>query len=1060
MKFPGFLKRKKFWKRFFLYLFIVPVFLFSILVGIVYWQQDAIVQRLLGSMNEDFKGSIEIKDSHVSLFANFPYISIDLEGVVIYEDKTKSTKKIVDVKDIYLGFDIWTIISGKMEIKKIKISDGTLNLVQHKDGVFNIVKALETEKEVEDPNEEFHLDLKEIELVNVDVFKYNEASDLIVESFIDYADARFKTSPDHVYASLNSKFLLNVISGKDTTVIKHKHFDVNTELDFITKEQKMTLLPSVVKLEGAEFNMKGEIDFLNEVFVDFTFSGHKPNFDLFIAMAPEELIPVLKKYDNKGRIFFDARMIGKTANGHKPFIKADFGCEDAYFNNFSVHKKLDDLNFKGYFTNGVKRDITTMEFNIENFSAKPEAGKFSGKLNIKNFASPEIQMQIDSDFELEFLAKFLNLRDLENLRGKVHLSMNFNDIIDFEHPERSISKLNESYFTELKIERLSFNSPDLPAPIKKIDLHAVLNGHEAKINYGNFKIGKSDISINGTVSDLPALLHHTNITVVTDLVIKSKYLDLFELTGSDSLTSFDEQISNLSLNLKFKSSAKQMTESPNLPVGEFFIENLFAKLKHYPHTLHDFHADVFIDKEDFRVVDFKGMIDRTDFLFSGKLSHYDLWFAEHPAGDTRIDFNLVSELLQLEDIFAYQGANYVPEDYRHEEIKGLKLHGITELHFKDGLKSIDLNLDRFDGKMKVHPLKFENFNGRVHYESEHLVVENFSGKMGKSDFKTTLHYYLGDDETVRKRDNHFEITSTRLDFDELFNYEPVPTTATAVANHDAGFNIYTLPFTNMTYDINIGHLNYHRYLLHEIAAKMRTTKNHYIHFDKLHLQAAGGTFDGKGYFNGSNPDKIYFSPDLNVKNVDLDKLLFKFENFGQDHIVSENLHGKFSGHITGKIHMHNDLVPKIDDSEIHMDINVLNGRLENFVMFDYMADYFQDKNLKKVYFDTLVNHIDLTNGVLNIPNMSINSSIGFLQISGKQDMNLNMDYHVKIPWKMITEAASSKLFGKKSEEVDPEQIDAIQYADAEKKIRYLNVRITGTPETYKISVGKKKKQKK
>ena len=41
-------------------------------------------------------------------------------------------------------------------------------------------------------------------------------------------------------------------------------------------------------------------------------------------------------------------------------------------------------------------------------------------------------------------------------------------------------------------------------------------------------------------------------------------------------------------------------------------------------------------------------------------------------------------------------------------------------------------------------------------------------------------------------------------------------------------------------------------------------------------------------------------PDLVMNNVDLDKLLFKFENFGQDHLVSENLQGKLTSRIKEK----------------------------------------------------------------------------------------------------------------------------------------------------------------
>ena len=92
-------------------------------------------------------------------------------------------------------------------------------------------------------------------------------------------------------------------------------------------------------------------------------------------------------------------------------------------------------------------------------------------------------------------------------------------------------------------------------------------------------------------------------------------------------------------------------------------------------SFHDFHADIIIEEENLKLVDFKGMVDKTDFLFSGELTHYDMWFKEHPVGDTKIDFNLSSNLIRLEDVFSYKGENYVPEDYRHEELKELKIHG-------------------------------------------------------------------------------------------------------------------------------------------------------------------------------------------------------------------------------------------------------------------------------------------------------------------------------------------------------------------------------------------------
>jgi hypothetical protein len=293
-----------------------------------------------------------------------------------------------------------------------------------------------------------------------------------------------------------------------------------------------------------------------------------------------------------------------------------------------------------------------------------------------------------------------------------------------------------------------------------------------------------------------------------------------------------------------------------------------------------------------------------------------------------------------------------------------------------------------------------------------------------------------------------------LDLDELTNYtQPKPNEP---VEHDAVFNIYEIPFTDMKFDVQIGQLNYHNYKLANLKANLRTTENHYIHIDKLDLDVAGGHINGTGYFNGSNPKAIYLTPDFTFKKLDLDQLMLKFDNFGQDEIVSDNLHGRISGRLTGKIHLHTDMVPIINDSEIHLDFEVVDGRIDNYGPMHAIADYFQDKNLDRVAFDTLQNRIDMTNGNIKIPAMTINKTLGFLEVSGTQDKHNNMEYFVRVPMKMVTSIAANKLFGKKKEEIDPAQDDEIIRRDPEKKTKFINIKITGTPENYKIALGKDK----
>ena len=136
----------------------------------------------------------------------------------------------------------------------------------------------------------------------------------------------------------------------------------------------------------------------------------------------------------------------------------------------------------------------------------------------------------------------------------------------------------------------------------------------------------------------------------------------------------------------------------------------------------------------------------------------------------------------------------------------------------------------------------------------------------------------------------------------------------------------------------------------------------------------------------------------------------------------------------------------------------IKASLNNFAAFSAMTDYFTDKNLNNVRFDTLKNTLQLKNGALTIPNMNLNTSLGYFEIAGTQGVDLTMDYTMRIPLKVIARAGMQRLFGKKDRDTS-NQVDDIQYRDQSKRTRFVTVNIAGTPDDYKVSLGKGKKRK-
>ncbi|MFN3760664.1 MAG: hypothetical protein ACK4SF_15750 [Algoriphagus aquaeductus] len=101
----------------FLSLLLLPLLLFAGLFFYINQNQGVLVTRALQAFNQKIYGEIQIDSSEPALFENFPYISIDLRGVRLYEDKSEGTP-IAQVDDFYLGFNLWNLLQSDYTVKK------------------------------------------------------------------------------------------------------------------------------------------------------------------------------------------------------------------------------------------------------------------------------------------------------------------------------------------------------------------------------------------------------------------------------------------------------------------------------------------------------------------------------------------------------------------------------------------------------------------------------------------------------------------------------------------------------------------------------------------------------------------------------------------------------------------------------------------------------------------------------------------------------------------------------------------------------------------------------
>ena len=1072
-------------------LVLIPVIVLVLLIGValalLYSQQQRLVGLAVKELNKKFPGELAIGGSEISLFQNLPYISIALNKVQFYPNKVAGASPIYEAERLYVGFSLPDILKQRYRIKAIAIKNGHLDLVEEDNGELNIVEASQmapdTTTTTSQGSTAMDLDIKKIVLKNMTITYLNHKAGQKLVTHIDRIQSSFVDNDQSMTGALDGNFQVDFTRPGDTVLLRHKHLETDIKFSYAKASKLLTLSEARLQLEKAIFNVSGTADLAHDNTVNLQFAGDRPDFKQLFAFAPEDMAEELKHFHYDGVLDFKGTVKGAIKKGVQPHIEIKFACSNAWLHNTKTNKKLDSLAFTGYYTNGAGNSLQTSELRVNDMYARPGEGRFKGNFTVRDFTDPKILMQVSSDLELGFFGSFLGIKDLERITGRINLKMNFNELVDLSSPQAELSELTQGIQSELTVHDLTFRIPGYPYTVDHLNLHANMKDGLVKLDSLVCNIGHSDFRLDGSLEDLPALFHNQQKPVTLTLNAHSRLAILHELLAKDSAEKKDpEEIRDFNLGLTLQTSVSELRRPQPLPKGQLKIHDLSASFKKYPHDFHDFGGDLTINDTALLLRNLAGQIDSSDIRFSGKVVNYALWFEKVKRGKTTLGFDFKSHQLAIADVVGPDGEKYLPKDIYNEVGSNLWLRSRWELRYDSVFQFANIKIANISAAFQQHPYRLDSISGNIKFGIDHfLKIDTLKGKIGNSDFNLSMRLYTGKDTARRKKENYLRFASNLLDADQLTSYvqsmeqeeqtiaameKPAPVQdSTRViltssegnpSAHAQAFNVFQIPFIDFNAAVNIGHLRYHKLGIRNLNTNVRMLSNQQIYLDTLTMQLAGGSIGARAHFNGADPKKIYLRSRLWVQNIDLQKLMLKADYFGQDYVINKNIQGSLSGMIHTYVQVHPDLTPMIDQCEAQMQVEIRNGVLMNFGPMQAMSSFFSDKNLMKVRFDTLRNVLTFKNGALAIPDMNINSSLGFMEISGTQSMDMHMEYYLRIPLKLVTQAGFHKLFGKKQEEVDPNQVDAIEYRDKDKRVHFINLRISGLPDDYKIALGKAK----
>lgn len=1036
--------------------------LFGILCYILYAHEQEIADEVIATLNEGQQGKMSYERVELSPFRNFPYISIDLKGLRFDADEhTTDDHAIFAFADVYLGFDVFDILSGEYTIRKLVLSRGHLYLERYADGTYNIDRALFSAASKEEEGSA-HLDLQRIELREVTLHEVNRTDagkELVLD--ITSADAYLSMVDDELRMGLESELFLQQYTAGTTTWFREFPFRLNC--DMTIDEGLVTIHPSTFAVDAGELDLHGTLDLNKDLLLDLKVSGNKKNFDTFIAFAPPDVLAKLKEFKNEGDIFFDGTITGAIEK-QDPLIDLRLGCKNTVFHHKSHNKALRDVAFTGHFRTGDDGGLDKAFLELVNLYGEPEKGLLKGAIRVDNLLDPCITMDFHANFDLAHLKTFYELKAIEDGSGTVTIDITLNEYVGPDSVLHFATKMTDGVTSNITFTDVELKLASLNKAFTGFNGKILLDGDDLKSEGLRVRIGQSDLALDFGLSNVSALFHHQSAPVDLRLHGESRTLHMAELLALngkevDSPWARDT-ISGLVFDIDVHTTVDALERARYLPKAEVDIRHLELRTAKYPHALDDVRGRIAISDEQFHVDDLTFAMGRNDVHASVLVDNFGALLDSTRRETVTHRTALRSAYFNAKELLVYDGKPFIHDSIEEEVVRDLVLEGsgtVESNTFTNKGFISNTHLDRFTVRVNdLPPLK--QLDGRLLTDTSGCItLQGLKLAMGRSDLSADLYLrHFLDDDLVNK---HIEgrVRSTHLDLDELSQWSP----ATDTTAHAEAFNLFALQFPVLKLTADIGRLRQHRILVEDLHAKLRTTKDHRIHVDSLSLRAAGGSIHGNGLLDGRQQDSIVVHGRMHVKDVELDKVMFKLDNFGQDVMVHDNLHGRVTGSLTLDGHLHPDLTPDLEHTTVVADLRVEEGRLTRFAPMHAMAMFMDGKDLDNIRFGELENRFTFTDGTLHMPEMKISSTLGYMHLSGHQNMHLNMDYTLRLPLDLVRKAGWSTLRNKLRSQARRDELALIEQTEAEIISEqkglikgYLTVRITGTPDDFEVHMGR------
>ncbi|MCB0736969.1 MAG: AsmA family protein, partial [Bacteroidetes bacterium] len=645
-------------KKILVILLAIILLLTAAVVIAPYFFKDDIINYI---KNETVNATLEFdEDIELTLFSSFPDVSLGINNVKVINKEPFVGDTLISFQSFKTTIDLWSAIKGDYIVKSVDLIKPVINVQVKKDGSANYDIALESDKEPTDeaPEEEstsedsYKLQLEHLSIQDANII-YNDSS---LATFAELNGFNFSMNgvfdPEEMDINTLLQIAKTTVAYDGVTYLNkaETNFKAGYEIrldkdEYVIKENELAINKVLLSFDGTVAMPTDDVD------MDLTFGLKRTAFKDLLSLVPAVYAKDFEGLSASGDFDFNGMLKGKYTDTSYPIYNVDFGIKDGAFKYPDMPTALNNVQLTTKVYSKEEGDLDKMVVDVSKLSFKLDEEPFVASAFATNLITdPDMAANLKGKIDL---GRVQGLIDLEgtNMAGVVDADVSVKGRLSAIDQERYEDFKAEGF---IGMQNVVYVDVELPVKMEISKGRLEFNPANAAIPFFDMKMGESDLSMNGEVSNYMAYVMRDD-TLNGSLNLVSNFLTIDPWMEDEEESSTEETASS-------EDGAETTGESADEPVVaipgniNFIVKSNLAKVVYDTYVFDDFVGNITMANErmTFDEISLKmlaGQVIMNGFYDTKNINHPKSSFAFNMKGVSipgmATTFNTVEQLMPI-----------------------------------------------------------------------------------------------------------------------------------------------------------------------------------------------------------------------------------------------------------------------------------------------------------------------------------------------------------------------------------------------------------------------------